>query len=90
MVLCGLLLTLMRTGECIAHSCWPCCAPQGVELAEMQCAAPAAALGFSHADHAHAERAARRHAGVDGMAAFQPGGPYLPFGPAGFHPGAGR
>ena len=66
-----------------------CCALQGVELAEMQCAAPAAAPGFSHVEHAHAERAARRQAGLDGMA-FQPGGPYLPFGHAGFHPGAGR
>ena len=61
----------------------------------MQCAAPAAAPCFSHTEHAHAERhcagsAARRQAGLDGVAAFQPGGTYLPFGPAGFHPGAGR
>ena len=61
----------------------------------MQCAAPAAAPGFSHGEHANVERhfsgsGARRQAGLDGMPAFQPGGPYLPFGHAGFPPGGGR
>ena len=72
-----------------------CRALQGVELAEMQCTAPAPAPVFSHTEHVHAERhfassTARRQAGLDGMAEFQPGGPYLPFGHAGFPPGGGR
>ena len=84
----------LRDGCFALSRAWHCL--QGVDLAETQCSAPAAAPAFGHAEHPLADRhfihAVARRPGQDSMAGFVPG-PYLPgpgFGSSHFPTGGSR